>query len=67
MGEERAIDVSDHFPGSIERRVPAMTMIGDLRRDWRRWSLVERACAAALTGLWAWGITTVMLVQAYLL
>jgi hypothetical protein len=65
MDEESA--VNDHLAVPIERSLPAMTMMEDLKRDWRRWSVVERTCAAALTGLWASGITTAMLVYAHVL
>jgi len=66
MDEESAVEVCDHIAEPSERRVLAMTMIGDFHRDWRRWSVVERVCAAALAGLWASGMTTALLVYVQL-
>ena len=47
--------------------VPASTDIEDFRRDWRRWSVVERVCATLLAGLCAASTTTAMLFDAHLL
>jgi hypothetical protein len=41
-----------------------MTPIRDLRRDWRRWSVLERVCATLLAGLWVVGVTTAILADA---
>jgi hypothetical protein len=43
-----------------------MTAIRDFRRDWRRWSAMERISAVALSGLWALGITAAILADARL-
>jgi hypothetical protein len=47
-----------------QRHVLAMTAIGDFRRDWRRWSAIERISAVALSGLWALGVTAAVLADA---
>ena len=49
------------------RAEPSITAIRDFRRDWRRWSGVERVCATLLGGLWIVGVTTAILADAHLL
>ena len=49
------------------RGAASPTAIRDFRRDWRRWSAVERVCVAALGGLWALGVTVAILADAHLL
>lgn len=44
-----------------------MTAVGDLCRDWRRWSATERVCAMVFGVLWATGVTTAILADAHLL
>jgi hypothetical protein len=41
--------------------------VRDFRRDWRRWSAVERVCATLLSAIWIVGVTTVILADAHLL
>jgi hypothetical protein len=42
-----------------------MTALRDFRRDWRRWSAMERIFALALSGLWALGVTAAILADAH--
>jgi hypothetical protein len=46
---------------------PATHVLRDLRQDWRRWSIVERRCAATLGGLWVLGIAAAIAANAHLL
>jgi hypothetical protein len=46
---------------------PATPLIGDFRRDWRRWNAVERICATLLSTIWIVGVTTAILADAHLL
>jgi hypothetical protein len=45
----------------------AINALRDFRRDWRRWSAMERTCAVALSGLWALGVTVAIAADAHLL
>jgi hypothetical protein len=40
--------------------------ICDFRRDWRRWSAVERICATLIGSLWVVGVATAILADAHL-
>jgi hypothetical protein len=46
---------------------PVAHVLQDLRQDWRRWSIVERRCAATLGGLWVLGIAAAIAANAHLL
>jgi hypothetical protein len=47
-------------------RVPLTSAVSDVRRDWRRWSGVERICVIALGGLWAAGVMAAIFADAHL-
>ena len=59
FGPARDVNVIGHT--AADHGAASMIIIRDLRRDWHRWSAAERVCAAALSGLWVAGITTVTL------
>lgn len=60
------VDVSDGAAGRTARRAPLVLMaVRDLRRDWRRWSAVERLCAIAFCALWGAGAMTAALADAH--